>query len=243
MRVTRPVLLALSFLAAASSLASDLKDVKARGTLRVLVNPDVRRPEFFSVRPGTPPGLDQEVLRGFAALHRVTLEPVVVDGWDALMPALAAERGDLIAGRFTATETRRKTIAFTTEVFPYRLVVLNRKPALPILTLEQLRREKVGSTKGTIMAELLDAAGVSSRDDDIPTGGYAEALKSGRVTATVWGVESAIASQKDDPGLQLGMFLGAPGSLAYGVRKEDTQLLAALNSYIDDLRRTPTCME
>jgi ABC-type amino acid transport substrate-binding protein len=36
------------------------------------------------------------------------------------------------------------------------------------------------------------------------------------------------------------MFLGPPGSLAYGVRKGDTALLAALNSYIEGIRKTPT---
>jgi ABC-type amino acid transport substrate-binding protein len=238
--MARVWLVLLAALAAVPSTASDLPEIQARGTLRVLVNPDVRRPEFFSVRKGIPPGFDQEVLQGFAALHRLRLEPVVVDGWDALVPSLQAGKGDVIAGRFTATDTRRKLIDFTTEVFPYRLVVITRKPAGVVQTVEQLRKLHVGSSKGTIMAELLDAAGITGRDDGIPTGGYVEALKSGRVTASVWGVESARASQREDPALQLGMFLGPPGSLAYGVRKGDAALLAALNSYIEDMRRTQT---
>lgn len=238
--MARSWLVLLASSAAALSTASDLPEIKSRGALRVLVNPDVRRPEFFSVRPGTRPGFDQEVLQGFASLHRLRLEPVVVDGWDALVPALQASKGDVIAGRFTATDTRRKLIAFSSEVFPYRLVVITRTPAPVVRTIAQLRKLRVGSSKGTIMAEMLEAAGVTDRDDGIPTGGYVEALKTGRVTASVWGVESAIASQREDPALQLGMFLGPPGSLAYGVRKEDTALLAALNSYIEDLRRTQT---
>ena len=36
------------------------------------------------------------------------------------------------------------------------------------------------------------------------------------------------------------MFLDRPASLAYGVRKEDKALLAALNAYLSDLRRTST---
>ena len=110
-------------------------------------------------RPRPRPGFDQEVLRGFAALHRVTLTPVFVNGWDALIPALLAGKGDVIAGRFTATDTRRKQIDFTTEVFPYRLVVITRKPRPVITTVEELRRERVGTSKGTIMVEVLEAAG------------------------------------------------------------------------------------
>jgi Bacterial extracellular solute-binding proteins, family 3 len=88
----------------------------------------------------------------------------------------------------------------------------------------------------------INAAGIpaANRDDTIPTGGYAEALRSGKISAAVWGVESAIASQREDPAIELGMFLGPPGRLAYGVRKEDTELRQALDDYLDNVRKTPT---
>ena len=239
----RAVLAVLLWLAASAAPAlADLAEVKSAGTLRVLVNLDRRRPEFFADASSTRPGFDQEVLRGFASLHRVSITPVYVNGWDALVPALLAGKGDLIAGRFTATDARRKQIAFTSEVFPYRLVVLTRKPHRVVRTVDELRGEKIATSKGSAMIEVLDAIGVpaAARDDSVATGGYVEALKAGRATATVWGVESAIASRKEDPDLQLGMFVGPAGSLAYGLRKGDTELLAALNAYIDGIRRTPT---
>jgi ABC-type amino acid transport substrate-binding protein len=220
---------------------ADLSQIKSDGVLRVLVNPDLKRPEFFSIRPGTPPGFDQEVVEGFARLHRLRVEIRAVDGWGALIPALLDRKGDVIAGRFTVTEARRKLIEFTHEVFPYRLVVMTRKPHRLVLSLDELKGEKVGTTRGSNMAEALDAAGIAAnRDDTIPTGGYPEALKAGRITAAAWGVESAIASQREDPEIQLGMFLGPPGSLAYGVRKEDVELRRALDAYIDNMRKTPT---
>jgi ABC-type amino acid transport substrate-binding protein len=49
----------------------------------------------------------------------------------------------------------------------------------------------------------------------------------------------AVAAQQRDPSLHLGAFVGPPGSYAYGVRREDTQLRAALDAYITSLRRTP----
>jgi ABC-type amino acid transport substrate-binding protein len=60
------------------------------------------------------------------------------------------------------------------------------------------------------------------------------------VSAVVLGVENAISAQRADPALQLGLFLGPPTSLAYGVRKGDADLLKALDEYIENLRRTPT---
>jgi membrane-bound lytic murein transglycosylase F len=233
--------LAILLLAAAPA-AADLAEMKSRGTLRVL-RMDVRATdEFFPLAPGSPPGFDREVLEGFCQLHRVRLEPVTVKAWDALIPALREGRGDLVAGRFTVTEARSRLVAFTSEVFPTRNVVLTRKPTRVVASLAELRREKVGIIKGTSMAEAVEAAGVPAANlvDDITTGRLPAALQNGQATAVVIGVENAITAQRDDPELQLGMFLGPPRSLAYAVRKQDAELLVALNEYVENLRRTPT---
>ncbi|HET7292509.1 MAG TPA: transporter substrate-binding domain-containing protein [Vicinamibacteria bacterium] len=226
---------------AAGPARADWAEIQKRGSLRVLVMLDTRRPEFFSVQKEAP-GFDHEVLQGFAALQKVKLDLAPVESWDALLPALGEGKGDLIAGRFTVTESRTKVVSFTTEVFPTRNVVINRKPRKPITSLEGLRSEKVGTIKGTSMAEAIAEARVPAAnvDDGLPAGSFGEALKSGRVTAAVWGVESAIALQREDPEIQLGLFLGPPRSLAYAVRKDDRELLARLDAYVENLRKTPT---
>ena len=221
--------------------AADLADVKARGALRVIVMPLSATDEFFPVPAGARPGFDRAVLDGFASLHRIKLEVVPVEGWDNLIPALLQGRGDVIAGRFTVTEARLKQIAFTSEVFPSRNVVMTRKPHAPVTTLESLRQEKVGTIRGSSMAEAVRAVVPASNvDDSFPPGGLPAGLVAGKVTAVVLGIESAIAAQRQDAEVELGVFVGPPRSLAYGVRKRDAALLQALNEYIDNVRRTPT---
>ena len=66
------------------------------------------------------------------------------------------------------------------------------------------------------------------------------ALKAGRVTAVVEGLEYALTTEIDDPLVQIGMFLGPTESLAFAVRKQDQHLRSALNEYVANLRRTPT---
>jgi histidine transport system substrate-binding protein len=220
----------------------DLAEVRSRGTLRVLMVPVSPSDEFFASPGGTLPGLDREVLDGFCALQHLKIEAVPSKGWDALVPDLQARRGDVIAGRFTVTEARRKAIEFTSEVFPTRDVVLTRKPHRPVTTLEEFRKEKVGTVKGSSMQEAVVQAGVpaSNIDDSIAAGGLPAALKDGRVGAVVLGIESAIAARRDDREIELGLLLGRPGSLAYGVRRGDGELLKALDAYIDNLRHTST---
>jgi ABC-type amino acid transport substrate-binding protein len=233
----------IAFLAAASAPAgADLDEFKQRGTLRVLVVVTARQPEFICMEPGQPPGFDREILDGFAALQRLKLELVPVAGWDELVPALLKARGDVIAGRFSITESRLKQIDFTHEVFPTRHVAVTRRPHRVVRTVEELRQEKVGTVKATSLADTVAAAGVPRPrvDDEVPAGGLSDALRSGRVTAVVWGLEQAITAARTDPDIQLGVYLGPPGSLAYGVRREDPQLKEALDAYIQNVRRTPT---
>jgi len=225
--------------------------LRSSGVLRVLAIPTAPRvpgqhsapgTEFFFTTPDGPPGFDREILEGFAQLHRLKMAVVTVPSWDGLIPALLEDKGDVIAGHFSVTEARARRIAFTAEVFPTRHVVFTRRPHPAVANVEQLRKEHVGTIKGSSMAELIAAAGVppASVDDTIAPGGLPEALRSGKVTAAVLGVETVISAQQTDPALEIGAFLGPPGSLAFGVRKDDTDLLRALNDYIDNVRHSPT---
>lgn len=223
-----------------TAIASDLARIQERGTIRVLAVVTLEETYFVSQQAGRPPGFDLEILQGFAELHKVKVEVLPVAGWDALIPSLRGDRGDLIAGGFTSTESRRKEIDFTVEVFPTRSVVMTRKPQPVVTSLAELKARQVGTVKGTFMEEDLAAAGVTRFDRSIGTGRLPEALKAGRIDAAVDGLEAALSAQAKDPELQLGIFLGRPASLAYGVQKADKALLAALNAYISSLRRTST---
>ena len=120
-----------------------------------------------------------------------------VEGWDNLIPALLQGRGDLIAGRFTVTDARLKQIAFTSEVFPSRNVVMTRKPHAPVATVEALRQEKVGTIKGSSMAEAVRAVVPAPNvDDSFPPGGLPGALAAGKVTAVVLGIGRASCRER-----------------------------------------------
>jgi ABC-type amino acid transport substrate-binding protein len=228
----------LFLLSALGAAADDLPAMQKRGKLRVLV---VNEDLFFSLKPDAPPGFDHDVLDNFAKLHKLELEVVPLTSWDAMIPSLLENKGDLIAGGYAITPARQKQIEFTSEVFPSRKVVFTRKPHRVVTSLDELKQEKVGTVKGTSMAEAVSAAGVpESNIEYLASGTLPAAVKAGKVTAAVLGVEHAIVARRQDPELQLGLFLGTPGSLAYGARKQDVELVKALNEYIDNLRKTPT---
>jgi polar amino acid transport system substrate-binding protein len=234
------LLLATALLAASPGDARDLAEIAAHGSLKVLVVDG--SPEFYKLKPDENPGLEREILDGFTRLHKLKIETLEIPSWSALVPALLEGRGDLIAGSVTVTEGRLRVINFTHEVFPTRNVAVTRKPHPAITAREKLRAERVGTIKGTSLAEAVAAAGVppAQVDDSFPSGGLPEGLRRGRITAAVIGLEAAVLAHREDPELQLGVFIGPRQSLAFGVRREDRELTTALDAYISNLRKTPT---
>lgn len=235
-------LLAVLALASLPSLAgADLPQVEASGKLRVLYVPSAAATDdFLDVKSGERPGFDRELLEGFATLHKLKVEYLTIPEWDELAPALIKGKGDVIAGRYSITEGRKKVLAFTTEVFPTRHVAVTRRPTPLITTLDELLKERIGTVRGSSMAETLAKAGVPAFkvDDSLRPGQQGMALVEGKVTAVVMGVENVIAEQRKDPAFQLGMFLGPPASLAWATRQEDAALRQALDAYLEASRRS-----
>jgi len=237
MRLAIAALLAAALPAAA---APDLPEMKSRGSLRVLVAAD-EYPAWFSFAATGDPGLERELIEGFARLHRMTLDPVPVTHFEDVIPMLQKGQGDVILG-INDTEARRKVIDFTHEVLPSRHVVVTRKPRRPVETVEAFRGERVGLQTGTSWEQsALDAGVPAARIEKIPDfTAVLEALRTGKITATVMSLSDFTLSVRQDPDLQAGVFLGPPGSAAWGVRKSDRELLAALDEYVDSVRKTAT---
>jgi membrane-bound lytic murein transglycosylase F len=236
------VVAASSVLGAPVAATQDFPEVRARGTLRVVVSRDALA-EMFSLAHGAPPGLERELVESFAALHKLKIDYVEVPSVRERIPALVEGRGDLIAGALSVTESRKRQVDFTTEVLPLRHVVVTRRPYRVVETLEQLRQERVGTLKGSSWAEEIAAAGVPAAnvDDGFPSPeAVIQGLRSGRVTAIVTAIAWAIVEQNKDPDLQLGLFVGPSSGQAWAVRKDQPKLRAALDEYLTNVRRTAT---
>lgn len=226
----------LLLLASAAS-AADLAEVRRRGSLRVLVSAD-EHPDWFSLEGGPNPGFEREILEGFARLHRVRLEVIPIKRFEDLIPTLMRGEGDVGTG-LRVTEERTKIIDFSEEVMADSLVVVSRRPMPKVAELAGLRVARVGVIPGTVWAEATRAAGVPEGRivELVDVSAVLAALRSGAIGATVMSVADLILSLRKDPDLQAGLLLGEPGSSAWGIRKQDAGLRAALNQYLGDFRQ------
>ena len=230
-------LLALVATSSSSPARADLKEITARGTLKVLTSFG-EQPEIFSFASTGEPGFEREIVEGFARLHRLKMESVEVKNFDEIIAALTRGDGDLITG-IIDTPARRQSIDFTVEVLPSRHAVVTRKPHKVITSLDEFRKVKVGVIPGTTWEAETVAAGVP-RANLVPMADMDTLLadlKSGKVQATVMAISDGTLAVRRDPALQIGLFVGEAGHSAFAVRKKDPELRRALDSYLTSLRK------
>lgn len=234
---------ALSLLAATlvagTALGADLDEIVKRGSIRFVAAAD-EDPSMFSHQGGANPGFERELAESFAALHKLKLEAYSAKTYDDRIPSLSRGDGDVIIG-IIETEARRKLVDFTAEVLPARHVVVNRKPAAPVATVEAFKAlGKVGLLKGTTWAAAAMDAGLPAGAVESFTDRDAmiEAVKAGKIDATVMSVSDAALQMKKDVLLQVGTVVGPVAKAGWAVRKGDAALLKALDQYLDNARKS-----
>jgi ABC-type amino acid transport substrate-binding protein len=216
--------------------AADLADVKARGTLRVIVSAD-EAPETFDPKRGARPGFERELLETFARVQGITLDVLPAKSLADRIPMLLAGKGDLIVAIFDTPE-RRQQIAFSAEIMPTYNVAVTLAPKPAPKTLGELRREKVGVVRGAAPGDDAAAAGVQSIQRFESLKDMLPPLGRGEIGALVIPISEFALAAKHEPKLTAGVTVGATGSISWGVRKEDTGLRAALDTHLANVRKS-----
>ncbi|HET9316424.1 MAG TPA: transporter substrate-binding domain-containing protein [Vicinamibacteria bacterium] len=221
--------------------AADLEQVRARGALRVIVAAD-ESAETFALTPGPDPGFERELIESFARVQGVPVEVVTAQGYADRIPMLLKGDGDVIVAIFD-TEDRRRQVDFTAEVMPTHNVAVNLKPAAAVSDIAALKAlPAIGAIKGAKPAEAASAAGVAASALRLfeTRDGLLQALRAKQVAAVVLPVSELALAAREFPDLQAGVTVGAPGRVAWAVRKEDAALRAALDEHLLSVRRGAT---
>jgi membrane-bound lytic murein transglycosylase F len=216
----------------------DLPGIKNRQVLRVLTRNNAAT---YFVWRGQFLGFEYELMKRFADSQGLHLEMVVPNRWGDLIPTLKAGGGDLIAASMTITEERKKQgIAFTK---PYNLVteeLVARSDEPAFTSVKDLSGRTVvarrTSSYWTTLQKLRDG-GIDFRleaaPDNMETEEIISRVASGEYDLTV--ADSHILSVeliwRSD--IKPALTLNGPVSHGWAVRKDDHELLAALNKFLD----------
>jgi polar amino acid transport system substrate-binding protein len=232
------VLLASTFFGTATA-AKRIEDLKKKGTL--VVGSEAGFLPFEMRSPaGKWIGFDVDIMEAFGKSLGVKVE-FADTKFDGIIPALMAKKFDVIASGMTITPERAKVVLFSKPYYKAGLTALVAVGNTKLVSFESLNNPtttlalKVGTTGDIYSSKNLTKAQVKKFDSESDA---AMAVLLGKVDSFVY----------DKPFLEL--FAGRhktklktlPGLLSeeefgYGLRRSDTELANALNTFLDESRK------
>lgn len=232
----------------------DLPEIQKRGYLTALI--DNNSISYF-IYKGLPMGYEYELLKNYTSQHKLTLKVKLVSGIEQAIDLLNKGEGDILAFPLTITEERKEYLNFTNPHFTTRQVLVQKRPAnwrmQPTEAVEkrmvrnpaQLMGEEVHVMKGSSFKERMDsiAMEVGGQIKIIEDSASAETeslirkVAAGEIKFTVTDQAIAMVNSYYYPNLDINTVLGKPQQIAWGIRKNSTQLLESINTWLQEIKR------
>ncbi len=215
----------------------DLPGLKERRRLRMITRNNAMT--YFIYR-GQQIGFEYELMKRFASQHNLNLEIVIPNSHAELLSYLNEGKGDVVASAMTITEERQEQAAFT---LPYNevseLVVVHADDD-SIASLQDLAGRTIhvrasSSFYTTLMAlqDSIKGLEIAIVPDDVETEDILAGVEEGIYDLTM--CDSHLLDIERAYGRRLKAALSIkPTALGWAVRKDNSELLAALNEYIKE---------
>lgn len=233
-------------------IVTDLSDIIERGYLRAAT--DYNTTNYFVYR-GEPMGFHLELLKIFANHIGVELEIQVSNDLAANINCVLEEDGcDIIAANLTVTNSRRRILQFTEPHSQTRQMLVQRKPSgwsqmttndvekqlvrspldLAGKTIHVQRHSAFVSRLNHIMEEIGDTIYVVECDDNVER--LIERVARGEIAFTVSDEQLARLHQFYHSEIDVNTPVGFTQNLAWVVRPEAVDLLAAVNEWMTEFK-------
>ncbi len=222
----------------------DLREIRERGTLRVLV-PTLAEDDLQ--RAGAPGAEDREMARAFAARLGLGCEFVSVDDRSEILARLEEGYGDVVTAQLTVTPERDGRLRFTlpTAIVDEWLVGRKGEPDLP-RNVEALAGREIHVRRSSSFAETLRdlsrARGIGIQmvfvDETLDTETIAYQVSRGERPLTVVDSNLLASIETYNSDLEPLFVLARGRELAWVVRNEAQELVAALDAFIIESQLT-----
>lgn len=213
--------------------------VSAMAKDKIFVGTNAEFPPFEYLEKGEVTGFDIELVNELGKVMDADVK-VLDMSFDGLLPALQMKKVDLVIAGMTATEERKKTVAFTQPYYTASQVIIVKEGNNSIKSFDDLKGKKVavmlGFTGDTIVSEI---EGVNVERFNAAYAGIM-ALQADKVEAVVLDSEPAKNYVKQNPGLVLAGADAEQEEYAIALRKNDKALLEKVEKALAELKANGT---
>ncbi len=212
----------------------DLPALVERGHIRILAPPPASASGL--PRQSHYVALEKRLAEAFVRLQGLDPEWVWIEEYEDLIPALLEGRGDIIAANLTVTPSRSDQIAFSNPLRTVRERIVT-VDSSPIETVDDLAGREITVRASSAFRETLEAIDgpeftISPAPENLTTEEILHRVARGGYEATVADdvlIDEVVVYQ---PNLRAGLVVAEGRSLAWGVRRENVELLAAINDFV-----------
>jgi polar amino acid transport system substrate-binding protein len=196
---------------------------------------------FYDETTGTARGAGAEIIQAISEEAGLAIEwvPIEGSGSNPFVEAIEADRIDVISYPFQRTEARQAQYDFTDPIFTYgETIVVHKDDTREYRGAADLAGVSVGVVEGSNFVDIANAAGADTRvGESLPNamkGVDAGELQAAMGTAPV---VIYVVGEGEMPNLRIPEEYRseAPLPAGFGVKKGNTELLAALNDGLDTL--------
>tara|TARA_B100000508_G_scaffold139987_1_gene139583 strand:- start:9853 stop:11091 length:1239 start_codon:yes stop_codon:yes gene_type:complete len=192
-------------------------------------------------------GFEYELLKRFADLHELELDVKVVYNMDEIIAMLNRGKGDIVAANITVTKDRGKRVSFSESLLKTRQVLIqHRKNPDKISDASELGGRTVHVRGGSSFYDRLlnleeeigqniDIVVVSDSNDRRilnKTIQLIEQVANQEIEFTIADENIARVQKKLYPSIDIDVAISLPQNIAWAMRKPDTLLLQAVNSWL-----------
>jgi len=218
--------------------SGDLASITQHGHLRIL-SPSHSHTTHLP-RQGFPHNHEHELLETFAESMGVTLGYVTVERFQDLIPYLLEGKGDIIAANFTVTPDRKDHIVFTVPVATVNEQIVTRQDDTRLHTLNDLKGRTITVHRSSAFWDTVSTLQKHYPDlhlQKAPEHFEIEQILDGiaqkdfDLTVADSNLVHAVLAYRSD--LRPALTITKDRQIAWGVRPESTDLLTALNTFLN----------
>lgn len=220
----------------------DLPQIEERGVLRVITS---HSPTSFYLQNGELRGFEYDLIKRFAEQRRLRVDVVVAPSQQEMLEWLLAGRGDLVAASLPALSVRNDQRFGVSRPYNYAApLVIGRATGAGLIDPRDLDGRRVTLAAGSAYRRLLERfhqsgieLEIAEAEPEITLEQVAQRTALGVYDLMVVDSHKARALLSSHPGLKAHFALSEPLPHSWVVRARSTQLLAAINGYLENIYR------